>query len=207
MRRFTRRPSPATVLSGMALFVSLGGVSYGVATSSIDSREIKNDSVRGKDIRNGTIKSKDVGNGSLLLGDFKKAERARLRGRRGATGATGAPGTAGSAQAFAFVSKAQGGATPALVGRRKGFTAVSHSPAKPEVYCLTWAPGQTVKDPVIATYDYVRSDSDVASAALEVREGALASDCPAGRLQVNTYNASGGAPLASDQIAFFVLVP
>jgi hypothetical protein len=44
----------------LALFVSLGGVSYGVATGSIDSREIKNNTVRGKDVRNNSIRGADI---------------------------------------------------------------------------------------------------------------------------------------------------
>ena len=40
-----RRPSPALVISCIALFVSMGGVSYGVATGFIDSREIRNNTV------------------------------------------------------------------------------------------------------------------------------------------------------------------
>ena len=45
-----RRPSPALVISMIALFVSLSGVSYGVATGFIDSREIKNNEIRSRDI-------------------------------------------------------------------------------------------------------------------------------------------------------------
>ena len=38
------------VVALLALFISLGGVSYGVATSSIDSRDIRNDSLKGVDV-------------------------------------------------------------------------------------------------------------------------------------------------------------
>jgi hypothetical protein len=34
-----KRPSPALIVACLALFLSLGGVSYGVATGFIDSRE------------------------------------------------------------------------------------------------------------------------------------------------------------------------
>jgi hypothetical protein len=50
-----RRPSAALAISMVALFVSLSGVSYGVATGFIDSREIKNNTIRGVDIRNGKV--------------------------------------------------------------------------------------------------------------------------------------------------------
>ena len=65
------RPSPALVISCIALFASLGGVSYAVATGSIDSREIKDDSVRGKDIRNNTVTAKELRRRSLDGTDIK----------------------------------------------------------------------------------------------------------------------------------------
>ena len=55
-----RRPSPAMIVALVALFVSLSGVSYGVATGFIDSREIKNNEVRGIDIRNSTVQGRDI---------------------------------------------------------------------------------------------------------------------------------------------------
>jgi hypothetical protein len=48
------------VVACIALFMAMGGVSYGLATGAIDSREIKNNTVRGKDVRNGTLTGKDV---------------------------------------------------------------------------------------------------------------------------------------------------
>jgi hypothetical protein len=57
--------SPATVLAGLALFVSLGGVSYGVATGSINSREIQNGTVQSRDVRDGSLRGRDIENGTL----------------------------------------------------------------------------------------------------------------------------------------------
>jgi hypothetical protein len=65
MKQALGRISPATVLAGLALFVSLGGVSYGVATGSIDSREIQNGTVQSRDVRDGSLQGRDVANGSL----------------------------------------------------------------------------------------------------------------------------------------------
>ena len=48
-RRFL--PSPAMIVALIALFLSLGGVSYGLATGVIDGREIRNKSITYKDIR------------------------------------------------------------------------------------------------------------------------------------------------------------
>lgn len=65
------RISPATVLAGLALFVSLGGVSYGVATGSINSREIQNGTVQSRDVRDGGLQGRDVANGTLQSRDVK----------------------------------------------------------------------------------------------------------------------------------------
>ena len=55
-RLLSLRPSPAMVVALVALFMSLGGVSYGVATGFIDSREIKNNVVSTKDLKNNDIR-------------------------------------------------------------------------------------------------------------------------------------------------------
>ncbi len=60
-----RRPSAATLISCFALFMALGGVSYGFAAGSIDSREILNDTIRGKDVHQETLTGSDVKNGKL----------------------------------------------------------------------------------------------------------------------------------------------
>ena len=83
----------STVAAYTALFLTLGGTSYAVATGSIDSREIKNNTVRSKDVRNNEIRSSDVRNSSLLARDFKQGELPA--GPRGATGATGGAGPRG----------------------------------------------------------------------------------------------------------------
>ena len=67
------------VIAYLALFIALGGTSYGLATGSIDSREvknntltsrdIKNDSVRTRDIRNNDIRSRDIRNRTIVARD------------------------------------------------------------------------------------------------------------------------------------------
>jgi hypothetical protein len=91
------RPGHGTVVAYLALFVALGGTSYGVATGSIDGREIKNNSVgtkdlrnnavRGRDVRTGTLRSSDVANRSLLRRDFAPGQLP--------AGPQGPPGPAG----------------------------------------------------------------------------------------------------------------
>jgi len=93
MRKRFRRPSPALAISLIALFVAMGGTSYGLARNSIDSREIRNNDVRSSDIRNNDVRSKDVRNGSLLSKDFKAGQLPA--GPRGATGPGGPAGPRG----------------------------------------------------------------------------------------------------------------
>ena len=74
MKSVTRlRPSPAIVISLLALFLSLGGVSYGVATGYIDSREIKNNTVGTRDLRNNDIRTKDLRNNEIRGLDIRNS--------------------------------------------------------------------------------------------------------------------------------------
>lgn len=70
-RLLNSRPSPALGVAAMALFISLGGVSYGVATGSIDSREIKDRSIRGKDMRANTVTAREIKRRSLEGTDIR----------------------------------------------------------------------------------------------------------------------------------------
>jgi hypothetical protein len=72
-RILRRRPSPAMGVALVALFISLSGVSYGVATGFIDSREIKDNTIRGKDIRNSTIRTEDLRNNEVRGFDIRNS--------------------------------------------------------------------------------------------------------------------------------------
>jgi hypothetical protein len=61
----------ANVMATVAMFVALGGTSYAVATGSIDSRELKNETVRSKDIRNNQVSTRDLRNNSARGGDIR----------------------------------------------------------------------------------------------------------------------------------------
>ena len=67
-----RRPSPALIISSLALVVATGGTSY--AAVMITGKDIKNNTVTSKDVRNNTIKSKDVKNKSLRAKDFRTGD-------------------------------------------------------------------------------------------------------------------------------------
>jgi hypothetical protein len=61
----------ATVLAGLALFISLGGVAFGVASGSITSREIANNTVQSRDVRDGALQGRDVANRTLRSRDVE----------------------------------------------------------------------------------------------------------------------------------------
>jgi hypothetical protein len=69
----SRRPSPALVIACAALFLSLGGVSYGVATGFIDSREIKDNTIRSRDVRNNTLRTFDIRNNEVRGFDIRNS--------------------------------------------------------------------------------------------------------------------------------------
>jgi hypothetical protein len=56
----------ANVVSTVCLFILLGGTSYAVATGSIDSREIRNNTIRSGDLRNNEVRSRDIRNRTVL---------------------------------------------------------------------------------------------------------------------------------------------
>ena len=90
------RPSYASVVSTMALFVALGGTSY--AAVAITGRDVKDGSLTGSDLKDGSVGSRDVKNGTLLAADFKAGQLPRgVAGPSGAAGLQGATGPAGPA--------------------------------------------------------------------------------------------------------------
>lgn len=60
-------PSPATVLSLVALFIAIGGSAYAVRNANVKSKDIANGAVRGKDIANNTVKGKNIKETTLAI--------------------------------------------------------------------------------------------------------------------------------------------
>jgi hypothetical protein len=71
VKRVVRRPSPATVMAALALFISLGGVSYGMAAKQITSGQIQNNTIQSRDVRDGALQGRDVANGSVQSRDVR----------------------------------------------------------------------------------------------------------------------------------------
>jgi hypothetical protein len=55
----------------LALFIALSGTSYAVATSSIGTRDIRNNSVTSRDVRNNSLKGKDLRDGTVKSQDVR----------------------------------------------------------------------------------------------------------------------------------------
>jgi hypothetical protein len=67
MRSQLRRPSPALVISLIALFVALGGSAWAI---TIGSPQIRNNGIKSIDIGNGQVKSVDIGTGQARSVDL-----------------------------------------------------------------------------------------------------------------------------------------
>jgi hypothetical protein len=185
VNRFTgHRPSPALVLSLVALFVALGGTSYAafaLPKNSVGSAQIINRSVR--------------------TADLSRAAVAALRGDRGPGGAAGPQGpagpqgAAGTARAYAEVDPT----TPSLVtARTKNFSAVTLK--DDGEYCLTPATGiDPGAVPIATSEDFDRSSTDGF-----VMVVGSAPDCSAGQLEIETDDLDGDP---TNEIAFDVIVP
>jgi hypothetical protein len=100
MRRVPK-PSPATAIALIALFVAIGGTSY--AAVKIDGKNIENRSIPGKKLKNGAVAGKQVKRDSLGARQIKESSLktvARARAADSATKATTAT-TADSAKTAA----------------------------------------------------------------------------------------------------------
>lgn len=66
-----RRPSPALVISLIALFVAASGTAWGIARNSVGSAQLRNNSVKSVDLRNNAaVRGVDVVNDSLTGKDI-----------------------------------------------------------------------------------------------------------------------------------------
>jgi hypothetical protein len=82
----------------VALFLALTGTSYAVATGSINSREIRNNTVKSRDIRNNSVTGRDLRNGRVSGRDLRNGSVSGSDLRDGAVaGADVADGSLGGA--------------------------------------------------------------------------------------------------------------
>lgn len=132
-----RRPSPALIVSALALVVASGGTSYAAAM------------ITSKDIRNNTITSADVKNRSLKGADFKKGVL-----KRGKQGAAGPAGPAGAGR-WVLV-----GANGQIEAQSGGFTVAS-------AYDAPGAPAGAVGNVYLDANEDLSDNAVVATIALQ----------------------------------------
>jgi hypothetical protein len=96
--------SYSNVMATIAVFVALGGTSYAVATGSIDSREIKNNTVRSKDLRNGDVRGRDIRNGTIRDADIASDQVQGTHVLESSLGTVPSADAANSAQTAASLS-------------------------------------------------------------------------------------------------------
>jgi hypothetical protein len=112
-----RRPSPATVISIVALVVALGGTSYAalkLPAGSVGTKQLKANAVTGAKVKNGSLAASDFG-GNLPQGAKGEKGDKGEPGTPGGNGTDGNDGTPG-ANGAALVAHARcfsiGGACP-----------------------------------------------------------------------------------------------
>jgi hypothetical protein len=110
-----RRPSPATAISCLALFVALSGTSYAAIT--VTSKDVRNNSLTSADVRDRSLLGKDFKRGEVPAGARGATGPAGPAGAKGDPGATGDTGPVGPSEAFSSYTPGSGAlsSTPAGV--------------------------------------------------------------------------------------------
>jgi hypothetical protein len=137
MRKLSaRRPSPALVISIVALFVAMGGTGYAAL-------KLPKNSVGSKQIRTGAVGSSEVKNGSLTKKDFRAGQipagprgLAGPAGTNGINGHDGGTGPRGPSDAWVSIS---GGPHDGRTARPSPFRPATTLPRRAARFCITRA--------------------------------------------------------------------
>src|SRR3954454_9464120 len=98
LRARFHRPTPATAIALIALFVALGGTGYAalkLPKNSVGTKQLKNNAVTGAKVKNGTLTADDFG-GTLPAGAQGPKGDAGPKGDSGTAGTNGTNGTNGT---------------------------------------------------------------------------------------------------------------
>ena len=200
------------VVALIALFVALGGVSYGFATGSIESREVKdnslrsrdlrnndvrsidirNNEIRGRDIRNSTIRTEDIGANQVKGPDVLESSLGQVPNAKVAD-------SAGSLSSQAKIAYQQGASTAAQTiydsGKLK-LTASCGPTARPTVTASTAVANATLHSTGGSggANDTSPFTADVPLTAATSEQRSVVYSEPGGQVVTVTYAAVGGAP-------------
>lgn len=89
-----RRPSPALVISILALVFAMGGTGWAVT-------QLPRNSVGTQQLKKNAVTSPKIKDGSIVTADLSPAARSALKGEKGDAGPAGPHGAGGSASAYA----------------------------------------------------------------------------------------------------------
>jgi hypothetical protein len=188
MRIHPSRPSPALVISIVALLMAMGGTGYAafkLPRNSVGTAQIKKNAVTSAKVKNGSLKPPDFARGAFPAGgQGPKGDT----GPAGANGANGTNGLNGSAKAYARVSASQD------ITFSKNVTAVTRPSASPiGNYCVAVAGANPATDVAIVTPDYTNDTTSAAGGTLADAEwgGNGVGGCPAGTFLVRTFQVDG----------------
>ncbi len=204
MLRTLHRPSPAFGISLIALFVALGGTSYGLATGSIDSREIKNNSVATNDVRNNSVRGKDVRDGALTGADIRESTLATV------PTATSAVNAARSSTAQSSTTAETAANATKLAGiAASGFERAGRVEAGSGSYTST-TQQRLLAWPELGFELYTDGDADI-DHQLRLKntrtDGAMTCVYGAGGLQCNSSSVVQTVNLGADPFAEFLVFP
>jgi hypothetical protein len=209
------RPSPALIVSTIALLVASGGTSYAAFTlprNSVGTKQIKNKAVTLPKIAPGAQRALAKAGPKGPPGPPGAQGQPGAPGQNGTNGTNGAPGTA----------RAYGLVTGTTLTRSKNITGVTNPFSG--FFCITLAAGI---DPATTgadvTPDFFNDDTRTGFVASQaIAEWVSGSpDCPAGTLEVRTFKRTvgtaadpqGGASFVTDvsindaNESFFIVVP
>lgn len=128
-----RRPSPALVISILALFVALGGTSYAVTQlpkNSVGTPQLKKNAVTGAKVKDGSLSGTDLDLATLgTVPSASSANRADSAQTADRAGTAGSAGTANSATTAGTADRATtaGSATSAATATRADSAATADS--------------------------------------------------------------------------------
>ena len=116
-------PSPAMVVSIVALLVALGGTSYAAVTlpkNSVGTAQLKKNAVISSKVKNGSLKAADFAAGQLKAGPKGDTGTTGTTGATGARGDTGLQGNPGPAGPTAAAKASKNFAPDVLLGPSSG---------------------------------------------------------------------------------------